>query len=155
MKALIKILKNQGLNIGSVESLTGGLFASEIVDCPGASDVYLGSIISYANVIKQDLLNIDKQIIDQYGVVSEEVAFLMVKNGSLLLKSDVTVSFTGNAGPDVLENKDVGLVYTCIKIHDKYFNYSDRLSGERNIIRHEIIDLVKTRLIELLKEKGE
>lgn len=155
MKDLIKALKEKKLTIASVESLTGGLFASEIVNCAGASDVYLGSIISYANIVKQDLLNIDKQIIEKYGVVSKEVAMLMAKNGSLLLKSDVTVSFTGNAGPNTLENKDVGIVHTCIKIHDKYFDYCDKLSGSRNKIRQEIINLVKSRLIELLKEEGE
>ncbi|NLC54371.1 MAG: CinA family protein [Erysipelothrix sp.] len=155
MKQLINILKKENLSIASIESLTGGLFASELVKVAGASEVFLGSIVSYANSVKKDLLNIDQTTIDKYGVVSEEIAVLMANNGSQLLKSDVTLAFTGNAGPATLENKGLGLVFTCIKIKDKNYTYTDKLLGSRNQIRKEVINLAKTRLIELLKEKGE
>ena len=155
MEKLIKVLKKHHLMIASVESLTGGLFASELVATPSASDVYLGSIVSYANSIKQDLLKIDREVMSKYGVVSEEVATLMASNGGQILNSDVCVAFTGNAGPDTLENKDLGQVYTCIKINEEVYNFSDKLSGSRNEIRKEIVYLVKTRLIAILEEKGE
>lgn len=155
MQKLIKVLRENSLKISSVESLTGGLFASELVSFAGASDVYLGSIVAYANVIKQEVLNINQETIDKFGVVSEEIATLMAVNGSQLLSSDVTVSFTGNAGPDILENKDLGLVFTCIKIKNNTYNFSDKLSGNRNEIRINIVNLVTTRLVKLLEEKGE
>lgn len=155
MEKLVKVLKTNDLNIASIESLTGGLFASELVAVAGASDVYLGSIVAYANIVKQELLNIDKEVIDKYGAVSEEIATLMASNGSLIFKSDVCVAFTGNAGPDTLENKDLGLIYTCIKIKAKVYNFKDKLSGNRNEIRQEIVKLTKNRIIQLLKEKGE
>lgn len=153
MEKLIEILKKHNLRLASIESVSGGLFASKLTGYPNASKVYLGSIIAYDNIVKQDLLKIDKKIINKYGVVSEQVATMMAKNGSQILKSDVTVSFTGNAGPRVLENKDLGLIYTCIKIKNDYYNYCDQLSGKRNKIREDIVDMTKNRLIALLKEK--
>lgn len=155
MKELVELLILNKLTIASIESLTGGLFASEIVSVPNASQVYLGSIVTYANIIKQRILKIDKDKIDKYGVVSKEIATLMAVNGSQILKSDITVSFTGNAGPATLENKDLGLVFTCIKIKDNVYNFKDKLSGNRDDIRKTIVTLVKERLINILKEKGD
>ena len=155
MKDLIRVLKKHDLTIASIESLTGGLFASELVSNAGASDVFLGSIVSYANIIKQEVLKIDLKFIEEYGVVSKEIASLMAINGSTLLGSDVTVSFTGNAGPDTLENKDLGLIYTCIKVNNQIFNFKDKLSGNRNKIRHDIVNLLKNRIIVILEKKGE
>ncbi len=154
MRELIEILRHKRLKIASIESLTGGLFASEIVASAGASDVYLGSLVTYTNNIKRDVLKIDQCIIDQYGVVSKEVSELMAKAGQSILNSDVSVSFTGNAGPNVLENKEVGLVYSTIVIKDQVYNFCDKLSGERNSIRSEIVNLVKSRLIILIEGKG-
>ena len=155
MNNLIETLRENNLTIASVESLTGGLFASELVSFPKASDVYLGSLVCYANVIKQDILKIDRKKIKKYGVVSKEIADLMAIKGQKLFNTNISVSFTGNAGPDTLENKDLGLIYTSIKINDKLYSFKDKLSGSRNQIRKEIVAIVKTRLIKILEEKGE
>ena len=120
-----------------------------------ASNVYLGSIVAYANIVKQDLLHIDAKLIEEFGVVSEPIAKAMAISGQKIFNSDVCVAFSGNAGPNTLENKQVGLVYTCIVIIDETYNYCDKLSGNRNEIRKKIIDLVKIRLIDLLKGEGE
>ena len=135
MKNLISALRENNLTIASIESLTGGLFASEMVATPKASDVYLGSLVSYANVIKQDILKIDEKMIKEYGVVSKEIADLMAIRGQELFNTNISVSFTGNAGPDTLENKDLGLIYTSIKINKKLYSFKDKLSGSRNQIR--------------------
>ena len=155
MKNLISALRENNLTIASIESLTGGLFASEMVATPKASDVYLGSLVSYANVIKQDILKIDEKMIKEYGVVSKEIADLMAIRGQELFNTNISVSFTGNAGPDTLENKDLGLIYTSIKINKKLYSFKDKLSGSRNQIRKEIVEIVKDRLIKILEEKGE
>ena len=155
MKKLIEVLSQNSFKIASVESLTGGLFASELVSVDGASNVYLGSIVAYANNVKQDLLHIDAKLIEEFGVVSEPIAKAMAISGQKIFNSDVCVAFSGNAGPNTLENKQVGLVYTCIVIIDETYNYCDKLSGNRNEIRKKIIDLVKIRLIDLLKGEGE
>ena len=98
MKELVSLLRKEKLTIGSAESLTGGLFASEIVAVPHASEVFLGSIVSYANSVKEDVLSIDKDVIYKHGVISEQVVRLMAQHASELLKTDITVSFSGNAG---------------------------------------------------------
>ena len=92
-KSVLKALEEKGLTLGSVESLTGGLFASTICSVPGASKVFKGSFITYATSMKIDFLNINKDFIDKYGVVSKEVAREMAIIGRHGLEVDVCVSF--------------------------------------------------------------
>lgn len=155
MEELVTLLRNKKLTIGSAESLTGGLFASEIVSIPHASEVYLGSIVSYANSVKEGLLEIGESVIMQEGVISEKVVYLMAQNAARLLKSDITVSFSGNAGPVALEGKPVGAVYSCIKIKENYHVYYDEFKGNRDTIRMQVVYLTKERIITLINEKGD
>ena len=99
MKAqnLVEILKSKNLTIGAVESMTGGLFASAVTDIPGASDVFCGSIVAYTPQVKCNLVNVRKETIDQFGVVSWEVASEMAYNGRTLLNVDYCIAVTGNA----------------------------------------------------------
>ena len=155
METLISVLKENRLTLGSAESITGGLFASSIVSVPGASEVFLGGIVSYANSIKESVLRIPKEIIVSKGVVSEDIVTLMADSCQTILGVDVAVSFSGNAGPDVLENKPVGAIWTCIKVKDKTYTYYDVLLGTRNEIRQEIVRLSGERLINIVNQKGE
>ena len=98
-KKVLSSLEKRGLTLGSVESLTAGLFASTICSVPGASKVFKGSFVTYATSMKTDFLNINKAFINKYGVVSKEVAREMAIIGRHGLEVDVCVSFTGNAGP--------------------------------------------------------
>ena len=77
MEELAKLLIEKGISISSVESFTVGGFANMIGSISGISAVYRGSLVSYQTRIKRDVLHIDEKIIDQYGVVSKEVAGLM------------------------------------------------------------------------------
>ena len=108
MDELAQILKEKDISISSVESFTVGGFASLIGSISGISQVYRGSLVSYQTRIKRDVLHIDQKIIDNYGVVSNEVAGLMAINGQKMFDSDICISFTGNAGPTAMENKPVG-----------------------------------------------
>lgn len=155
MEALINILKVNKLTLGSAESITGGLFASSIVSVSGASEVFLGGIVSYANSVKENVLNVSKEIIDTHGVVSEEVVIEMANSCQKLLGVDVAVSFSGNAGPEVLDQKPVGAIWTCLKVEDLSYTYYDILSGTRNEIREEIVNLSAKRIIDILNQKGE
>lgn len=154
MEKLVSILRKHSLTIGTVESLTGGLFASELVSVSKASSVFLGSFVTYANNIKETVLKIDKEDINKYGVISSEIVKLMAQQANKQIKSDIMVAFSGNAGPDTLEGKPVGAVYTCIKIADKYYINYDILEGSRNEIRSNIVNITKDRIIHLL-EKGD
>lgn len=151
MDELAKILIENNISISSVESFTVGNFASLIGSIPGISQVYKGSLITYQNEVKERLLSIPSNIINTNGVVSKEVASLMCINGKAILKSDICVSFTGNAGPDVMENKPVGLVYVGIAYEDVTI-YQLQLKGSRKEIVDQAISFVVKKLIEKIKK---
>ncbi len=99
MQKLVSYLKDKNLTIGSVESMTGGLFAARITSVPGASKVFKGSIVSYSPLIKENVVGVNKETIAKYGVVSKQVAYEMAEKGRKVLDVDICVSITGNAGP--------------------------------------------------------
>lgn len=132
--------------IGSVESFTGGLFASTIISKPGASKFFKGSLVVYAPQIKEKF-GIDTS----RGLVSKETALSMAQKGKEILDVDYCVSFTGNAGPDVLENKRVGEVY--IAINEKVFSL--QLSGDRNQIRNQAVSFALKELQKIIGEQNE
>lgn len=134
-------MKQKGLTLGSVESFTGGLFAREITKIPGASKFYKGALITYATEEKIRLLGIDKSLVDQFGVVSKECAYEMAKKGKEILNVDVCVSFTGNAGPDTMENKPCGEIYIGVSIKDRTLTYPYLFKGDRNSIQEEAVRL--------------
>ena len=137
VQTINKLFREYGRTLGSVESFTGGLFAREITAVPGASHFFKGALVTYASEEKNRILGISYQDIDQYGVVSREVAAQMASNGQKLLNVDYCVSFTGNAGPDAMEGKPVGLVYIGVAIYDRIEVYELHLSGSRDDIQKE------------------
>jgi len=140
MDELVELLISKGLTISSCESFTGGLFASTITSIAGVSSVYKGSIIAYHNDIKKDVLCIDEQIFNDYGVISANMALEMVKKCIIMFDTDICVSFTGNAGPNQLENKEVGLWYLAILYKNKSYVYEFKDSGNRNSIRIKAVN---------------
>lgn len=144
-----KLFREYGRTLGSVESFTGGLFAREITKVSGASHFFKGALVTYASEEKNRILGISYDVIDQYGVVSREVAAQMASNGQKLLNVDYCVSFTGNAGPTAMEGKPLGLVYIGIAIYDKVEVYEFHLSGDRDTIQNEGVN----NALKLLEQK--
>ena len=132
---------NRGLTLGSIESFTGGLFASEVTKVPGASNYFKGSIVTYATEEKERLLGISHEDVKKYGVVSKQIAEQMAVYGRDLLDVDVCVSFTGNAGPSAMENKPVGEIYIGIATNEKVIVLPFLLKGDRKIIQNQAIGL--------------
>jgi nicotinamide-nucleotide amidase len=99
MDSLVKKLKKNEITIASAESITGGLFASEITKIPGASKVFKGGIVAYTKSAKINLLNINETYIDQFGIVSKEIAIEMAKSIQQLTDATIGVGVTGDAGP--------------------------------------------------------
>ena len=149
VQTINKLFREYGRTLGSVESFTGGLFAREITAVPGASHFFKGALVTYASEEKNRILGISYQHIDQYGVVSREVAAQMASNGQKLLNVDYCVSFTGNAGPDAMEGKPVGLVYIGVAIYDRIEVYELHLSGSRDDIQKEGVN----NALEILEKK--
>ena len=150
IKGVIDKLIEEELTISSIESLTGGLFASTLTEYSGVSKIYKGSVVSYATEIKEKVVGIDKEIIQKYGVVSKECAYQMAICGQKIFDTNICVSFTGNAGPDVMEGKEVGLVYVSIVINGKVDTYELNLSGTRNEIRKQCVNYAFDKIFENL-----
>lgn len=109
------LLVERNETLCTAESLTGGRIAATLVEVPGASAYFKGSLVVYSAALKQDLLGISKEMIDQYTVVSKEVAAQMAVQARLKLQTDYAIAVTGNAGPTTDHNdKSVGLVYISI-----------------------------------------
>lgn len=134
-------LQKNNKSISSAESLTGGLFANKLVSLNGTSTVYKGSIVCYDKNVKEHVLKVDKEIIKKDGTVSAICAEQLAENVADLLDTSLGISFTGVAGPDKLEGKEVGTVF--IAIHDRNADYTQiekcYFPGDRTQIRYRSI----------------
>ena len=146
------LFKNAGRTLGSVESFTGGRFASSITAIPGASKFFVGAYVTYATWEKIRLLNIKKERVEAYGVVSQEIAGDMAMHGRFLLDSDYCISFTGNAGPEPMENKPVGLIYIGVSAYNYTQVFQYRLNGTREEIIVQALGLGYSHLQKMLQD---
>lgn len=127
------ILKEKGLTISTAESCTGGNIASLITSVSGSSAYYFGTIVSYDTSVKVNLLNVNQSNIDEFTVVSEQVAEQMAKGVRNQLKTDISISTTGVAGPNKGEDgKEVGTAWISVANGEKvltqkyFYPYLDR-----------------------------
>jgi nicotinamide-nucleotide amidase len=98
-RAVLEELGARGMTLATAESCTGGLLGAHITDVPGASSVYLGGVVAYANRAKSAQLGVDPEVIRTHGAVSEEVSRAMAEGARKAFGADFAVSVTGVAGP--------------------------------------------------------
>lgn len=136
-ECLIEILVEKGLTLSVAESLTGGLISSKICQVPGASQVFLEGIISYSNQSKIQRLGVDKDLIEEKGPVSAQVAEAMAGGVRQELGTDLGLSSTGLAGPDEFDDykNPRGLFYIGISYQGQDFSQKFKLEGSRQEIR--------------------
>lgn len=146
------LFTNSGRTLGSVESFTGGRFASSMTSIPGASKFFVGAYVTYATWEKIRLLNIKKERVDAYGVVSQEIAGDMAMHGKFLLDSDYCISFTGNAGPEAMEGKPVGLIYIGVSAYNYTQVFQYHLNGSREEIIAQALSLGYSHLAKMLHD---
>tara|TARA_R110002072_G_scaffold301854_1_gene482648 strand:+ start:24095 stop:25333 length:1239 start_codon:yes stop_codon:yes gene_type:complete len=109
------LLIKENAKVGTVESCTGGAIAKELVQVPGSSRYFEGSIICYSNELKRNIVEVKKIALEKYGAVSEEVVLQMAKNGQKKLNVNYCIATSGVAGPTGgSEDKPVGLVWIGI-----------------------------------------
>lgn len=138
---LTALLKEKKLTVAFAESCTGGLLSASLTSEAGVSSVYLGSVVSYADQVKLDVLRVQEQTLKQFGAVSVQVAEEMAKGARLILKSDFALSITGIAGPGgATPDKPVGTVCFAVagpggfvKVHRALF------TGDRNHIQQQSV----------------
>ena len=113
--AIGNLLKEKKWMLGTAESCTGGYIAHMITSNPGSSEYYKGSVIAYHNDLKEDLLHVPVDILDQYGAVSEETVKAMAYGALGMLGVDICIAISGIAGPNGgTTEKPVGLVWIAI-----------------------------------------
>ena len=132
-----RLLLEHGKTLSVAESCTGGRISSLFTSIPGCSEYYLGSVTSYANSVKTNVLGVSQSTLEKYGAVSSECAAEMAAGVRKLTGSDYAVATTGIAGPGGSEHKPVGLVWVGVAsekgVETASFQYkNDRL---RNIER--------------------
>ncbi len=142
---LVNKLIEKKLVIATAESCTGGLLAKKITDVSGSSKVFEMGLVSYANRIKNEFLEVPNEVLNTVGAVSEETAKQMAIGVAKLAKSDIGVGITGIAGPTGgTQKKPVGLVYYSIyfKTEDKLIVNKLLLKGNRDEIRERTTEIV-------------
>jgi PncC family amidohydrolase len=108
------LLRSAGSTIATAESLTGGRLAVALTDVPGASESYLGGVVTYATELKKSILDVDGAIIDEHGVVSAECAKAMASGVRAHTGATYGLATTGVAGPSDQEGKPAGTVFVGI-----------------------------------------
>jgi nicotinamide-nucleotide amidase len=131
-----KLLRENNLKIGTVESCTSGLLANQIVSVSGASDYFEGSLLTYSYKLKEEVLGISNSTLVENGAVSEIVALQMAEKGLEKLDVDICLSTTGIAGPlGGTYDKPVGLVWIGLAtkngVKARKFQFGD--NRERNL----------------------
>lgn len=107
-----RVLKEHGMTVSAAESCTGGTISALFTGMPGSSEFYLGSVTSYANSVKTEVLGVPAEIIASHGAVSSECVAAMAEGVRKLTGSDYSVATSGIAGPGGgTEEKPVGLVW--------------------------------------------
>ena len=131
----------KGKTLATAESCTGGMIGAALTAVPGSSAVYKGGIISYTNQVKNKLLGVPLDILENHGAVSVEVAGAMASGARRTLDADVAVSITGLAGPGGDEyGNPVGTVYIGYADADNCTTKHFLFSGDRAQIRRQAME---------------
>jgi len=125
------------ISISAAESMTGGLVSEMITDVQGSSKYFKGSIISYSDFSKKEILGIEAEIINKFGAVSEQVCKSMASKAKEMFESDYSISITGFAGPEADKNENIGLTFIGIALPDGNVNvFKMRFIGTRTEIKY-------------------
>ena len=136
---LLDACKEHGWTLGAAESLTGGLLSSTLVAVPGASEVFRGSVVSYAVDVKASVLGVSEEQLAQTGPVDGEVALQMAAGAARVLNVDVALSTTGVAGPGPADGHPAGTVYVAVQTPSGTHCELLQLHGEREDIRQQTV----------------
>lgn len=154
-RKIAKILIKNNIKLSTAESCTGGLLSSRLTDISGSSSYIYQNFVTYANEAKENILGVNAKTIENYGVVSEEVASEMVQGLLNKYNCDIAISTTGIAGPTGgSEEKPVGLI--CIAIADKNnqktYSYKANPLLFRRIMKYDFSNKALDLLLNFLTE---
>ncbi|HYQ47790.1 MAG TPA: CinA family protein [Thermodesulfovibrionales bacterium] len=136
-KRINRIFREKKLTLSVAESCTGGLISHYLTAIPGASSFFVAGLVTYSAAAKKNLLGIRQRVFATYGIVSSETAMQMAEKVRLLTGTDVSISTTGNLGPELLEGKAKGLVYIAISTRKGTVSRTYRFNGMRGQIKEK------------------
>ena len=148
---VLSLMKERGLTLACAESCTGGLIAKRFTELSGASAVFRGGVVSYATQVKETVLGVDHDLLEQQGAVAEETAAQMAEGVRKLMAADCAVSVTGVAGPSSDERGNpVGLVYVGLAWDGGVHVRTVHIPGDRAKVRtyaaNHAFDLLRRKL---------
>lgn len=153
--AVVEALRKRGWTVAVAESCTGGGLGAALTDTPGASDVFLGGVVAYANEVKIAELGVHQAALEAHGAVSEEVCREMAIGVRSRIGADVGSSITGVAGPGGgTEEKPVGLVYCGVATGDGCRVRKISYPGSRATIRERAVQTALTLLLHTARDSS-
>ncbi len=152
-KELALVLLHRKMSFSVAESCSGGLISHRITQLPGASKFFLGGVVAYSNYLKTVFLNVDSEVLDIHGAVSEPVALAMVKGVLTVSKSDIACAVTGVAGPGGGSvEKPVGLVYIAVASQTDAVCEKCHFTGVREVIKQKVSNESFNLVLKFLKK---
>ena len=159
----LALLAERGLRLATAESCTGGGIGARITAVPGASEHYVGGVVSYANEVKTGVLGVDPAVLERHGAVSEPVVRQMARGAARLCGAECAVSVSGIAGPGGgTPEKPVGTVWMAALVPEGCVAEVRRFAGDREAVRDAaqvaVLELLARALegkIDFSSEKGE
>lgn len=153
---VILLLKQAGETVGVAESLTGGGVMTAITSVGGASAVFRGGVVSYATTLKERLLDVESALIEEHGVIHEDVAKQMAMGARNITTIDEPATWgigtTGVAGPDSQDGKPVGMVFIGIASPSKTWALGPfHFPGDRQQVRQATIMEALAQLRDILR----
>jgi nicotinamide-nucleotide amidase len=133
---VLDLCRQRGLTLATAESATGGMVSERLTAVAGASDVFLGGIVAYANAVKAAELGVPEEVLRVHGAVSAETAAAMARGARERFGADVAVADTGIAGPGGgTERKPVGVVYVHAAAAGDELGEELFFGGDRETVR--------------------
>jgi nicotinamide-nucleotide amidase len=135
VQKIAALMNAKNLRMSVAESCTGGYISHVLTNLPGASQFFDLSVVSYSRHAKHAVLGVSNTTINTFGMVSEETAMEMAKSVRRLSKTDVSLAVTGVAGPEQLEQKDIGLMYIAVASDTINDSKGVKMTGTREEIK--------------------
>jgi nicotinamide-nucleotide amidase len=154
-QVVVNLLREYGQSLATAESCTGGLLSHRITEVPGSSDVFIGGVVAYSNAVKQQELGVPREVLAEYGAVSEPTARAMAEGVRARLGSHWGIGITGIAGPTGgTPEKPVGLVYISLSDPTGTLVTRQLLLGDRQTVKWRASQVALTLLWRGILEGG-